>query len=175
MVVNGLAMKFKAPEYAKTSQYEVRRLRMSALPLMPNFIAKERSAKAEGHSVEESQAKQIGSSINPKMSPMEAAFIMVLLLKQKVSNPDYQVTQAERASKWVEQHSSREKNKKPLAKNEASMLRQEEMERIINKGVSQISPIDCPKHASAKLCTFGARLSVATYFSRMIEVLPDAR
>ncbi|HEU0144292.1 MAG TPA: hypothetical protein VFQ47_05865, partial [Nitrososphaera sp.] len=35
--------------------------------------------------------------------------------------------------------------------------------------------VNCPKRASTKLCTFGARLSVATHFQRVIEVVPDDR
>ncbi|HEY0100812.1 MAG TPA: hypothetical protein VGB76_17835 [Pyrinomonadaceae bacterium] len=38
-----------------------------------------------------------------------------------------------------------------------------------------ITHVYCHRHASAKLCTFGARLSVATHFYRMIEVVPDAQ
>jgi hypothetical protein len=33
----------------------------------------------------------------------------------------------------------------------------------------------CHRHSSAKLCTFGARLSVATHFQCVIEVVPDAQ
>ena len=133
-VINGLGMKFKAPGYAKTSQYEVRKLRMSVLGLIPNFIANDRSS--------ERQPKAIGASINHNMSPMEAAFVTVLLLKQKVSNPEYQVTHAERVSQWAEKHSGKQKNKTEQVKIQGSSARETEMEKVIARGVSEMSPID---------------------------------
>jgi hypothetical protein len=133
--VNGLAIKFKAPEYAKTSRYEVRKLRMGVLAIAPNFIAGGRSSDSQ-------QPKRIGSSIAPDMSPMEAAFVTVLLLRQKVSNPDYQLTHAERVGGWAEKHGGKQKDKAKPAKAQQSSARREEMENIIARGGSEISPID---------------------------------
>lgn len=133
--VNGLALKFKAPEYAKTSVYEVRKLRVSSLALMPNFIAAGRPSDA-------GQARKVGSTINTKMSPAEATFITALLLRQKLSNPDYQMTHAERVTEWAQQHGNKQdaKAKQPKAANRAA--RQEEMEKVIARGAAEISPID---------------------------------
>lgn len=128
-VINGLATEFKAPEYAKTSRYEVRKLRVRTLPLLPNFIA-------DGQ-----QPKKVGTSISEKMSPMEAAFVTALLLRQKLSNPEYQVTHAERVSRWAEKHGAKKAEKANQSKADDAPGRQEEMERVIAKGASEISPI----------------------------------
>ena len=94
-VINGLAQGFNAPEYAKTSKFEVRQLRVRTLLLVPNLIADgQRPAK-------------VGDSISDRMSPMEATFITALLLRQKLSNPEFQVTHAERVSKWAEKHGAK--------------------------------------------------------------------
>lgn len=130
--VNGLAMKFKAPEYAKTTKYEVRKLRMSMLALAPNFIGQERSADAP-------RARQIGSTINPDMSPMEAAFVTAMLLKQKVSNPDYQLTQTERRSKWNEKHSAKQTDKANRLNDQGNSARTQEMDKVIADGGSKLS------------------------------------
>jgi hypothetical protein len=129
-VVNGFAREFKAPEYAKTSKFEVRQLRVRTLLLLPNFIADGR------------RPAKVGDSIAERMSPMEATFITVLLLKQKLSNPEYQVTHAERVSKWAEKHGGRknETAKQSKAKDaDDSSARREEMERVIARRTSEIS------------------------------------
>ena len=73
---------------------------------------------------------------------MEAAFVTVLLLQQKKSNPEYQVTYAERSSQWAEKHSGKKKNQLDQAKIQGPSAREAELEKVIAKRVSEISPID---------------------------------
>ena len=144
-VINGLALGLKAPEYAKTSRYEVRKLRVSALSALPNFIA-------DGQ-----HPKKVGASISEKMSPMEAAFVTTLLLRQKLSNPEYQVTHAERLSKWAEKHGAKKNDKANGWKAADATAREEEMEKVIAKGVSELSPLALLNAPSRALDVLGVK------------------
>jgi hypothetical protein len=130
-VVNGLALKFKAPEYAKTSQYEVRTLRLAMLPLLPDFIAVERFG-------ETGEEARIGSTIPPQMSPTEAVFVTLMLLQQKLSNPEYQMTHAERVSRWAEKHRRKEGDSQTVPRREDT-ARQEEMQQVMERGIFEMA------------------------------------
>lgn len=137
-VINGLARRFNAPEYARTNRYEVRRLRMSTLPFLPRFIAEERPERGR-------RRRDIGSSINPAMSPLEATFLMVLMLKQKEVNPEYQVTQAERTEQWAERRragrsDASRQQAEPRAEARSATARQIELEQAVARGLSDTSP-----------------------------------
>ncbi len=76
MMVNDLATKFGAPEYAKTDRDQARFLRVRMMADLPNFA---------GQDVKE-------SSINPVMSPLEGTAVAMALLQQKLYNEEFQVT-----------------------------------------------------------------------------------
>lgn len=134
MAINGLADKFAAPDYATTTDYEVRKLRAAALPLLPNLIARERPEAAK-------LPKPIGESINPEMSPVEAACVMLLMLQQKQTNPEYQLTFDERLAQWAEKYhgkpnpSNREADQ---AERNGDTPRQKEMQQVLERAASQI-------------------------------------
>jgi hypothetical protein len=102
--VNRLADQFKAPEFARTTRYEVRLLHTAMLPYLPDFIGRDNTGAPP--------RRAAGSSINhERMSPLEAAFLTAMLLRQKQTNPDYQLTRSERLSRWKERHSKSKKDK----------------------------------------------------------------
>lgn len=102
--VNRLADQFKAPEYARTNRYEVRLLHTAMLPYLPDFIGRDNTGAPP--------RKAAGSSINhERMSPLEAAFLAAMILRQKQSNPDYQLTREERLGKWKERQGKTKKDK----------------------------------------------------------------
>ena len=82
-LINELANAWNAPAYARTDQREVRRMRVNLVPLMPD-LASRGAAK---------------SLVSPDMSPLEAAYISLLLIEQKTTNPSYQLNRKERESK----------------------------------------------------------------------------
>jgi hypothetical protein len=90
--VNELADKFSAPDYARTSALQVRVLRAGLMNRYPNFIAQEH------HSGETRPEVNIGDSISPTMSPLEAVFVTGGLLWQKMVNEYFQYTPQE----WVD-------------------------------------------------------------------------
>lgn len=108
--VNGLARKLGAPSYAKTDQHEVRQLRMTMLLTESDFIGQGR------HSSLGQPKKEAGDTIEPEMTPLEAVYTMADLVKQKLYNEEYQVTQAERAAHWTEDHHGKKKKEKREAK-----------------------------------------------------------
>lgn len=74
--VNNLAQKLHAPDYAKTDVGEVEVLRVASRSEMPHFI----------------------SSGGKAMSPLEAAYLVHLLIYQKILNETFLVPPAERTS-----------------------------------------------------------------------------
>lgn len=85
--VNELAERVGAPAYAKTDVGQVRFVRTSMMGGLPYFIAQESPTSAK----EKKKGKAIGSSINDKMSPLEATFVTMILLQQKMTNEDFQL------------------------------------------------------------------------------------
>lgn len=84
LTVNHLALKFNAPDFAQTSAAQVRALRVRLKLGYPNFIAQETREKKKG------LKKKVGDTINPEMSPLEAAFVTGVLVQQKMLNADFQ-------------------------------------------------------------------------------------
>ena len=74
--VNNLAQKLNAPDYARTYGGEVRLLRGDSRSEMPHFISPE----------------------DQTMSPLEAAYVLHLLIYQKVFNETFLLTPAEHAA-----------------------------------------------------------------------------
>lgn len=72
--VNELASELKVPDYARTSTKQVASVRIALHMLMPHLIKLPDAEHREG------------------MAPLEAATVTLFLLKQKLSNPDFQVT-----------------------------------------------------------------------------------
>jgi len=99
-VVNGLKVKFNTPEFSKTDVYEVRKLRQALQLLAPQFVG-------HGRQSEQSAVGDVNVTIVPEMSPAEAVFVTVAMLNQKMSNPNYQLTQAERNAMWADLHSTK--------------------------------------------------------------------
>lgn len=99
-VVNGLQVKFNTPEFSKTDVYEVRKLRQALQLLAPQFVG-------HGRQSEQSSVGDVNSTIVPEMSPAEAVFVALAMINQKKSNPNYQLTQAERSAMWTDLHSTK--------------------------------------------------------------------
>lgn len=102
-VVNGLAKKYGAPDYAKTNQGEVRELRMSMLLTEGDFVARGRN-DGKGK-----KKRKKGDSIGSEMSPLEAVYVTADMVKQKLYNEDYQLTQEEKRARWAERHDGKVK------------------------------------------------------------------
>ncbi len=91
--VNGVAKKLNLPDYAKTNVFEIRRLEMNVLPLVPNFLGGQRNRREDARK----------GSINAELSPLQAVFVMGRLVQQKRNVPDSQLTNDE----WVAFHGGR--------------------------------------------------------------------
>lgn len=148
-VINGLGKAFGAPGYARTDLGEVRRLRMGVLLYMPHLIYGESKRPM----------KEVGSSIDPTMSPLEAAYITLLMLKQKQYNEEYQMTPKERADARNKQKG---KAKAVITRRRESQLtlaqrtpRKEEMARVIARGFSTKSPTELMELANKSLDALG--------------------
>uniref|UniRef100_E6QN46 Uncharacterized protein n=1 Tax=mine drainage metagenome TaxID=410659 RepID=E6QN46_9ZZZZ len=83
--VNHLMEGVGAPQWARTTQPEVRKLRIHMLVGYPHLIGSKQPPDNKGHR----------SPVASTMSPVEAAFIATTLVYQKAYNPDYMFTAEE--------------------------------------------------------------------------------
>lgn len=90
-LIDELAARFDAPDYARTSPDEVRMLRLTFAEIMPHFIPRQ---PFQGANAVEERAV---FSVAPQMSPLEAVYITSHLLWQKQHSAYALFTQAERA------------------------------------------------------------------------------
>jgi hypothetical protein len=127
--VNALAQKLGTPEYSKTVQSEVRRLRVKSLPVFPELIGKNRTANLN---------PMTGDKLPVEMSPAEAAFVFGSLLYQKMTNPDYQLTVAERTAFWEKEHDEKAMNAS-LAERSVNNPREKEISDAIGAGLRALS------------------------------------
>ena len=130
-MVNQLAHKLGAPDYARTNVLEVRRLRMGLRPYTSDLRTQsqaDETKKAEKHSA--------------SMSPLEAFFVAVSLIQQKRFNAEYQLTDDE----WVALHGGRraagssEKFLAEMSARRRDAARTEELDLAIGRGFASMSP-----------------------------------
>lgn len=96
-VVEELARKFGAPDYALADAGEVRALRMSLTTLVPRLIVRRAlpaGAKAEPFWL---VTKPPDFDVRPSMSPLEAGYVALMMFTQKQLNETYLLTKDERA------------------------------------------------------------------------------
>lgn len=141
--VNGLVRQFNLPDYTKTSNYEVRRLRLGLLPNFPQVITQRNQGM---------QPVSAGAQIDSQMSPAEAVFVLAMMLQQKIANPDYQLTHAERVNRWSEMHNHRvaRRNLPDSAQN-----RSREIKQALNRAVGSTSMSDALRLSGVTLNTLG--------------------
>ena len=85
---NNLARTLGAPEWAQTTQPEVRKLRMEFMARYPQLLANQAPPDANGRF----------QALSKNISPTEAAFLATSLIYQKLYSPEYQLTAAEKAA-----------------------------------------------------------------------------
>jgi hypothetical protein len=110
-MTNMLMKRLGAPAYAQTNVYEVRRLEMNFVPFLSKFIGKKPAGTSDG-------PKALGSSFNPKMSPLESVAIANLLIQQKRKNPAYQLTHDE----WVAKNFGKSSRQHEIGDNSRSRV-----------------------------------------------------
>ncbi|HEX8456885.1 MAG TPA: hypothetical protein VF656_06295 [Pyrinomonadaceae bacterium] len=89
--INQLAEAFEAPEYAQTSPLQVRLLRVDLKSDLPNLV----DAEIE----EVGLKKKAGDKLKVEISPIEATVLTIVMVQQKMLNPDWQLTPREYSEK----------------------------------------------------------------------------
>lgn len=84
--LNNLNTTIGGPAWATTNLAEVRRLRMGLIALEPHFLASQAPPDSKGHY----------RALEDTMSPLQAVYVASMLIQQKLDNPDYQFTDAEK-------------------------------------------------------------------------------
>lgn len=91
---NSLAHLASAPAFAYTDKWEVRRLRMRLLSVVPGLFTQDIKREKQGK-----------FAIREEMSPIEATYLLARLIDAKLNVPEFQLTASERRAKWSELHS----------------------------------------------------------------------
>lgn len=130
-MVNLLAHKLGAPDYARTNVLEVRRLRMSLLPYTSGLRAQSPADETRK-----------GEKRSASMSPLEAFVVAVSLLQQKRFNVEYQLTNDE----WVALHGGKRsagsgaKFLEEMKARRRDSRRTDEIDEAIGRGFAAMSP-----------------------------------
>ncbi len=148
--INELAEKFAAPDYAKTSPLQVRALRVNLMGSVPSLIAPETDK-------EKKLKKKVGDKINPNVSPLEAIFLTMLMVQQKMLNPVWQQTSTEFADS-LRKHRPEENSGGREHRLRADNLNREKsrvMRRVVANKVKELGASDVHQLIAASLDTLG--------------------
>lgn len=149
-LINNLADKFGAPDYAKTSPLQVRTLRVHLHRRLSSFIAQESREGRKG------LEKKVGDRMNSEMSPLEAAYVTAILIWQKMLNEDWQET----PEKWTpESLNKRAAEADANAKTRLSSIgvkeKASEMSHVITSGAARLNRADVRDLVETSLATIG--------------------
>jgi hypothetical protein len=137
--LNRFTEKIGAPDYAKVSVAQLRYLRVNLISAFPSFISQP----------PEKQPRK--TVVNPEMSPLEAAGLTLLMVTQKLSNEDFQVTPEEWAAKRHRQQVAKweaRRNAKPApmiedakARVASESARSKELQQVFFNRAADILPL----------------------------------
>lgn len=146
--INGLAIKFNLPEFAKTDIYEVRKLRLSLLPNFPQLVGK----KPQGN-----QPLFVGSTFDSKMSPAESILVLTMMMHQKLANKDYQLTKQEQLAQWEDKYGNQRNNNKRQSLDELTKDRNKEINNAFQQSAKRMSFPDALQLSTLILNTLGVK------------------
>jgi len=95
--VNKLADQMGMPEYGKTSTLELRLLRVEVSRVMPEIT--EEAFQNPDHWVGPNNKEM--ATMSTKMTPAEITYLLGLLIRQKLLNPSFQLTEAELRTRYT--------------------------------------------------------------------------
>jgi len=148
--INELAEKLQAPEYAKTSLLQIRVMRARLALIYPNFIAQDAEDKEKG------VHKKVGDKMNPHVSPLEAAFIVMLMAQQKMSNEEWQKTPDEFPQSMHSKRYVEHEPKSPhLSGQPHNIEKRREMWNLVTRGLSGLGASAIRDLAQSSLDTLG--------------------
>jgi hypothetical protein len=144
--VNLLADRIGTPIYTRTNVFEVRRLRADLL-LYTSDLQERRNKNGLRN----------GQKHDVMMSPLETFFITVMLIQQKLSNPEYQLTNDE----WIALHGGKriaggtQKFNDEMKQRHIDSTRSEEVRQAVYAGISGMGPFDMLSLPDELLTTLG--------------------
>lgn len=115
--VNSVARKLKAPDFAYTNTPQVRQLRVRLMGLSPKLTT---FAPSGG--------------LSDQLRPVEAFYVAGMMIRQKLSNPEFQISPWERHQMWAGLHGTRNA---PATKANADPSRSDQLNKVILKNSDQ--------------------------------------
>lgn len=137
--VNRLAHVLKAPAFARTNLFEVRRLEAGLMLYLPELRPQPSTADEAGNGKGRGAQR---APVSRKLSPLEASYIAALLVQQKRSNPEYQLTKEE----WIALHGGRrvpggnDKFQAEMAARRNGGGRSDELQQAIERSFTAMTP-----------------------------------
>jgi hypothetical protein len=138
LMINGLATEFGAPDFMKTDVQQVRHIRVARMAYLPNLI----------------NQRVAGRSVSSELSPLEATFVAMDLIYQKLNVEEFQVTPQEfranvnkqRLAAWEDHQSRKSQGKEEPAPEAAYQMKeavptskQEELKQISHRAAALMS------------------------------------
>lgn len=159
-MINNLADTLQLPDYAKTNSFQVRHLRLGVWPNLLKFIAQEDAKERANPHV------RMGLKITTKMSPLEGAYVAVLMLQQKNQNAAFQITPKQESlfvynlklERWTAHRNGKNlENQKPP---QLKLLGQDnpkvrEMRQAVSNGLTSLAPTELKNLPSNLLDSLG--------------------
>jgi len=151
-MINNLAQAFAAPEFMKTDIQQVRYMRVSRMVFMPNLINQRKH-----------QETKSDTAINGEMSPVEAMYIAVDLVFQKLNVEDFQVTPREfranankrRQELWANRAASFQTTEKVFQMKAAQAPSKTEEVKETYRRVAAIKPAELNQLLDSMMSTLG--------------------
>ncbi|MDQ3803344.1 MAG: hypothetical protein M3416_05760 [Acidobacteriota bacterium] len=145
-MVNELADKFGAPEYAKTDREQTRFLRVRMMRSLPHLVGQEME----------------GDSVSRVMSPAEAAAVALTMVQQKMYNEDYQVPAKDFKEHMRKKQEEKNKEKdrgtgKPRLVAKARSDKHKKMREAVAEGAAAMGGAELMSLADNSLDTLGVR------------------
>lgn len=152
LMINSLAAEFGAPDFMKTDVQQVRHIRIARMAYLPNLINQRVAGRVKG------SQETTRSSVSSELSPLEATYIAMDLIYQKLNLEEFQVSPREfraninkkRVAAW-EAHQSRKRQSGGLAAEEPAAealyqmneavptSKQEELKQVSSRAAAMMS------------------------------------
>lgn len=164
-MINKLADKLDLPSYARVDGMLVRQVRVKMFTQLPNLFSLAVTKEENGRG-------GVGSALKTQMSPIEASFLAMFLLQQKMINESYQVSpqewranlHQEQMQRWQSFRDFKDSGQKGALPEEPPKerlsvrepgARGTEMRQTISRAKSKIKPTELFNLANASLDDLG--------------------
>jgi hypothetical protein len=155
LTLNDLAERFDAPAYAKTSPLQVRTMRVELMKMYPSFIAQDTEDTSD-------LKKKVGAKLKDDVSPLEAAYITMLIVHQKMLNDEWQQTpdewfHSQQKKRFLDdsQNTTPQVGEPDSEKKQRNDAKRREMQAVVARAIANMSTSDVQNLIDSSLDNLG--------------------